>query len=109
VGRRRSALSPVSVIAVGGIQFAKHQIICVRVATVMGCLRMALLMRSSDNFLNSDWYPRDVGIRFKRYIVGRACFQPENGGFHPYDKQTLWPLVRKRTIPTERPPLVDEI
>jgi hypothetical protein len=22
---------------------------------------------------------------------------------------TLWPLVRKRTIPTERPPLVDEI
>jgi hypothetical protein len=25
------------------------------------------------------------------------------------NKQTLWPLVRKRTIPTERPPLVDEI
>jgi hypothetical protein len=24
-------------------------------------------------------------------------------------KQTPWPLVRKRTIPTERPPLVDEI
>jgi hypothetical protein len=24
-------------------------------------------------------------------------------------KRTLWPLVRKRTIPTERPPLVDEI
>jgi hypothetical protein len=24
-------------------------------------------------------------------------------------KQTLWPLVRKRTIPTERPPLVGEI
>jgi hypothetical protein len=22
---------------------------------------------------------------------------------------TLWPLVRERTIPTERPPLVDEI
>jgi hypothetical protein len=22
---------------------------------------------------------------------------------------TPWPLVRKRTIPTERPPLVDEI
>jgi hypothetical protein len=25
------------------------------------------------------------------------------------NKQTLWPLVRKRTIPTERLPLVDEI
>jgi hypothetical protein len=24
-------------------------------------------------------------------------------------KQTLWPLVRERTIPTDRPPLVDEI
>jgi hypothetical protein len=24
-------------------------------------------------------------------------------------KQTLWPLVRKRTIPTEQPPLVGEI
>jgi hypothetical protein len=24
-------------------------------------------------------------------------------------KQTLWPLVRQRTIPTEGPPLVDEI
>jgi hypothetical protein len=22
---------------------------------------------------------------------------------------TLWPLVRERTIPTDRPPLVDEI
>jgi hypothetical protein len=25
------------------------------------------------------------------------------------NKQTPWPLVRKRTIPTERPPLVDDI
>jgi hypothetical protein len=25
------------------------------------------------------------------------------------NKQTPWPLVRKRTIPTERPPLVGEI
>jgi hypothetical protein len=24
-------------------------------------------------------------------------------------KQTPWPLVRKQTIPTDRPPLVDEI
>jgi hypothetical protein len=26
-----------------------------------------------------------------------------------YIKQTPWPLVRERTIPTERPPLVNEI
>jgi hypothetical protein len=26
-----------------------------------------------------------------------------------YKKQTLWPLVRKTTIPTEWPPFVDEI
>jgi hypothetical protein len=25
------------------------------------------------------------------------------------NKQTPWPLVRTRTIPTDRPPLVDEI
>jgi NAD-dependent dihydropyrimidine dehydrogenase PreA subunit len=25
------------------------------------------------------------------------------------NKQTPWPLVHKRTIPTDRPPLVDEI
>jgi hypothetical protein len=25
------------------------------------------------------------------------------------NKQTPWPVVRERTIPTERPPLVDEI
>jgi hypothetical protein len=25
------------------------------------------------------------------------------------NKQTPWPLVRQRTIPTERPPFVDEI
>jgi hypothetical protein len=24
-------------------------------------------------------------------------------------KQTPWPLVRERTIPTDRPPLIDEI
>jgi hypothetical protein len=28
---------------------------------------------------------------------------------HNKKKQTPWPLVRKRTMPTERPPLVDEI
>jgi hypothetical protein len=30
------------------------------------------------------------------------------GGELQLGKQILWPLVRKQTIPTERPPLVDE-
>jgi hypothetical protein len=28
---------------------------------------------------------------------------------HKKKNQTPWPLVRERTIPTDRPPLVDEI
>jgi hypothetical protein len=34
-------------------------------------------------------------------LMGSACIVEK--------KQTPWPLVRKRTIPTERPPLVGEI
>jgi hypothetical protein len=29
--------------------------------------------------------------------------------FRTKQKKTPWPLVRKRSIPTERPPLIDEI
>jgi hypothetical protein len=36
---------------------------------------------------------------FKENIIGVASTT----------KQTPWPLVRERTIPTDRPPLVDEI
>jgi hypothetical protein len=36
-------------------------------------------------------------------VEGNSYFANE------YQKQTPWPLVRERTIPTERPPLVDEI
>jgi hypothetical protein len=32
-----------------------------------------------------------------------------NGETSDKEQQTLWPLVRKRTIPTDRPPLVGEI
>jgi hypothetical protein len=38
-------------------------------------------------------------------ITGCVKLKPEI----PKTKQTPWLLVRKRTIPTERPPLVDEI
>jgi hypothetical protein len=33
----------------------------------------------------------------------------KKGALEVKNKQTLWPLVCERTIPTERPPLVDEI
>jgi hypothetical protein len=37
--------------------------------------------------------------------------QRERGHYENQEKQkqTPWPLVRERTIPTDRPPLVDEI
>jgi hypothetical protein len=38
----------------------------------------------------------------RRYVLLISYMQEEA-------KQTPWPLVRKRTIPTDRPPLVDEI
>jgi hypothetical protein len=34
---------------------------------------------------------------------------PTNNPYNQPNKQTPWPLVRERTIPTDRPPLVDEI
>jgi hypothetical protein len=46
--------------------------------------------------------------------MGNLCFnRPHNTYLHirvfTLPKQTPWPLVRKRTIPIERPPLVDEM
>jgi hypothetical protein len=37
------------------------------------------------------------------------CHIPEDGIIRGTNKQTPWPLVRKRTVLTERPTLVDEI
>jgi hypothetical protein len=39
-------------------------------------------------------------------IVRRYVYTNEP---HASQQQTPWPLVRERTIPTDRPPLVDEI
>jgi hypothetical protein len=43
-----------------------------------------------------EWSRSGTGCRLRPYT-------------HTHTKQTPWPLVRKRTIPTERPPLVGEI
>jgi hypothetical protein len=40
---------------------------------------------------------------------GREQREPWTAQNVKANKQTPWPLVRQRTIPTERPPIVDEI
>jgi hypothetical protein len=47
----------------------------------------------------------------KTILYMLLCLKYLSGGLQgtKQTKQTPWPLVRKRTIPTERPPLVDEI
>jgi hypothetical protein len=43
------------------------------------------------------------------YRLGVAGLTPDKVTVTNKTKQTPWPLVRERTIPTERPPLVDEM
>jgi hypothetical protein len=55
--------------------------------------------------------------RTQQYKSSECISAPEDGGSlvirkvgtYQTTKKTPWPLVRKRTIPTERPPHVDEI
>jgi hypothetical protein len=46
---------------------------------------------------------------WENYLVPVIYPSPEILNIRKHKKQTPWPLARKRTIPTERPPLVDEI
>jgi hypothetical protein len=52
----------------------------------------------------------DTVRNLRQYHEMAATAQPQYNEDHwdQTNKQTPWPLVRKRTIPTERPPL-DEI
>jgi hypothetical protein len=45
---------------------------------------------------------------FTEVSMKNAVYWDIKTNFLP-NKQTPWPLLRMRTIPTERPPLVDEI
>jgi hypothetical protein len=45
----------------------------------------------------------------QRHSNLRSWHSSGRGHYKQKNKQTPWPLVRERTIPTERPPLVDEI
>jgi hypothetical protein len=52
---------------------------------------------------------RDEGRTFLQVLYTPSHFMLILYTAKHTNKQTLWPLVRKRTIPTERPPLVGEI
>jgi hypothetical protein len=58
------------------------------------CQYMYSLMQYVDN--NRDLFTSNTEVHNK-------------GTRQNKQKQTPWPLVRERTIPTDRPPLVDEI
>jgi hypothetical protein len=47
-----------------------------------------------------------TNFSFKKAVFWDVAPRPQN---KQTNKQTPWPLVRERTIPTDRPPLVDEI
>jgi hypothetical protein len=41
--------------------------------------------------------------------IGKEARRAQGPPWNLQTKQTPWPLFRERTIPTDRPPLVDEI
>jgi hypothetical protein len=51
----------------------------------------------------TDWANATCPRNLRPIFVDRRVSRCQRGGSPP------WPLVRERTIPTERPPLVDEI
>jgi hypothetical protein len=66
--------------------------------------------RLSDLRFFHPWVLRNgqsIVIETEIYFKLKMGFATDNTQIHI--SQTPWPLVRERTIPTERPPLVDEI
>jgi hypothetical protein len=64
----------------------------------------------SANFLRFHPYSFRTLLVIERYWMPSFSGDPhELHAKKQTNKQTPWPLVRERTIPTERPPLVDEI
>jgi hypothetical protein len=65
-----------------------------------------------DGIPQSPWKPQ---ILHELKVDSVDAYQasllyPDSAAFNTKtNKQTPWPLVRERTIPTDRPPLVDEI
>jgi hypothetical protein len=55
--------------------------------------------------INPIWNKEEMPDQWKESIIVPI----HKKGGKKKKKKTLWPLVRERTIPTERPPLVNEV
>jgi hypothetical protein len=64
-----------------------------------------LIAAQSSPSIMQGWYNRPIHFRSN----SRLAFPHQHNEGIQTNKQTPWPLVRERTIPTERPPLIDEI
>jgi hypothetical protein len=65
------------------------------------CLRYAVV---SSVFFN------DFGDQFSlKTLPGDIYVEETYSNYQTQQKRSPWPLVRERTIPAERPPLVDKI
>jgi hypothetical protein len=89
--------------------------------TLFSC-NYEILDSETSNFLNHNAVDRPNNCQYTYLLVVKGTnltsSMDHNFFFHNMkevrkikvlNKQTPWPLVRERTIPTERPPLVDEI
>jgi hypothetical protein len=68
------------------------------------CFRVYTRLSNNTRWLlgSKEWKTSTIG--WAVFLMG-----PPGSDIGNTNKQTPWPLVRERTIPTERPPLVDEI
>jgi hypothetical protein len=80
---------------------SSHKLICCRHRAVQGLLEQLVVVQRSLPSCNPKaqtlWHFAGVKVTTVLMLLLRAA-----------KKQTPWPLVRKRTIPTERPPPVGE-
>jgi hypothetical protein len=77
----------------------KYMILYIVIYTSHGNIKILLIFRELNRTLKQN-PAHSFGICMQCDSVRKAAVK---------NKQTPWPLVRERTIPTDRPPLVDEI
>jgi hypothetical protein len=69
--------------------------------------------KNKPTILACQSFIRNAQKALERWAVAVGIFFDLNKAYdvidHEIQTKTLWPLVRKRTIPTERPPLVGKI
>jgi hypothetical protein len=75
-----------------------------------------LFLFAVHNMNNSLWNKEEFPHQWKEFLLNQFTTQLTycrksqlTTTTKKQNKQTPWPLVRERTIPTDRPPLVDEI